>query len=182
MYRVRRPGYRVERDGVRHLRARGGNRRKERQERKKKKRGERERERERRDNVPQGRGVAHETTKRARAGFDKSEAEATEGRRAGETTGERGRDGEGTDKRKRGHSGVTLPRVLLPLLASSNRYADLGLPVRLRKCSLSLSVCPLARTNVRACVRACLPACVRAYVYLSCYTVCSNTGHVWPLD
>ena len=62
------------------------------------------------------------------------------------------------DKRKRGHSGVTLPRVLLPLLASSNRYADLGLPVHLRKCSLSLSVCPLARTTVRACVRACVRA------------------------
>lgn len=62
------------------------------------------------------------------------------------------------DKRKRGHSGVTLPRVLLPLLASSNRYADLGLPVHLRKCSLSLSVCPLARTTVRACVRACTRA------------------------
>lgn len=61
------------------------------------------------------------------------------------------------DKRKRGHSGVTLPRVLLPLLASSNRYADLGLPVHLRKCSLSLSVCPLARTTVRACVRARVP-------------------------
>lgn len=84
---------------------------------------------------------------------------------AGETTGERGREGEGTDKRKRGHSGVTLPRVLLPLLASSNRYADLGLPVHLRKCSLSLSVCPLARTAVPARLRACVHACV-----------CRNTG------
>ena len=74
------------------------------------------------------------------------------------------------DKRKRGHSGVTLPRVLLPLLASSNRYADLGLPVHLRKCSLSLSVCPLARTTVRACVRACVHACplsLRLSIYLS---------------
>lgn len=63
---------------------------------------------------------------------------------------------EGTDKRKRGHSGVTLPRVLLRLsFTSGNRYADLGLSprARVRKCSLSLSVCPLRlyeRTRARS--------------------------------
>jgi len=61
---------------------------------------------------------------------------------------------EGTDKRKRGHSGVTLPRVLLRLsFASGNRYADLGLSPRARPEVLFISVGlspSLVRTYSRA--------------------------------
>jgi len=64
---------------------------------------------------------------------------------------------EGTDKRKRGHSGVTLPRVLLRLsFASGNRYADLGLSPRARPEVLFISVGlspSLVRTYSRSSLR-----------------------------